>query len=546
MRRLLKPVLTAVFVFGMATSAFAAYSGPNAPDTPLAPGYTAPLSSSDVDNGIGNANSTGKNAETNDGTTVNDVIKSRDMRATDLTGGVGTNQRTHGSYQNNTNSCASCHQTHTGASKDLLFKQGVYNTCTACHDGTLGFYNVYATGDQASTAGTFGGTTDGNASVHLAEGIYIEHAFAPGGNNSKTGANTSTTIGNGAWGEKFDCASCHSPHGSYSDRLLHYNPNGMAAVPVAQGGQKVSGNVETVLPAATATSPDFVILRTVSDAPNVNIPTTQEPAGTPVIVLMKKQSPSTGIYEYVWDKTPWLYGYQYYSAPYYTNFKDAAGQEIKTIEKEYGFAYAKGTGLASAVTADISRVYVVKLAGDAKQKDGSTIAMPMQVIKNFGGIPITKVNTDIYDEAGYGVAIGKYCGACHTDYLAASAGARKSDTSSGMYTQAYRHTTNNDRYTCLKCHFAHGTDVTVMRDAQDRTLSSFTGTPEQVVAFKEYLTDKNPSSALKRYTNMAVCWKCHTDSKAEQLKNNQFFWDNYGTVPHGGSTGAITGLEHNW
>ncbi|KNZ70540.1 putative multiheme cytochrome c [Thermincola ferriacetica] len=542
-KKLFTVLLTGMFVFGAATSAFAAYSGLNGtPDTMGAPSYTAPLTDGDeIDLGPGNANATGNGVELENPTNAQDpynVIKSKNMLMNDFTG--PRTQRTHGEYQNNTNSCASCHQTHTGASKDLLFKMGVYNTCTACHDGTLGFYNVFATKNidgSLPTAGTFGGTMDGNASVHLAEG-YIEHALAPGGNLMKTGTN------NGAWGDKFDCASCHSPHGSYSDRLLHYNPNGMATVSIANGGQKVSDSVYDALPQASATSPDFVVYRTTADAVGV----TQETTGTPIIVLMKKVQNADKTYSYVMDKTPWLYGYPYYSAPHYTAFWDANNKELneKGIEVEYGLSYAKGD-VNLAVRADISRVYVVKLGGPAKQKDGTIIDMPMQKIADFGGVAITKVNPDIYDEAGYGVAIGKYCGACHVDYLAASAGNRKDYVNgTGMYTTAFRHTTNNDRYTCLKCHFAHGTDVTVMKDANDWTVDRLVaaGKTDQATA-KAYLLDKNPSSALKRYTNMAVCWKCHTDSKAEQLKNNDFFWNTAG-VPHGGSTGIDTSLEHNW
>lgn len=537
MRKLSIALFTMLFLFGIATSAFAAYSGTEPPDTPGAPGYTAPLTSGDyMDNYVGNANNTGKNVEINNGSTVGDVIKSDGMRDNNLVG--PKTQRTHGEYQNNTNSCASCHQTHTGASKDLLMKEGVYNTCSACHDGTLGFYNVYATGAMASTAGTFGGDVAGNASVHMADG-FIDHSLAPGGNFAKTG-----TL-NGDWAEKFDCASCHAPHGSYSDRLLHYSPNGMGNVSIANKGQKlVAYTVYDVLP-AYATGPDYVVYKTVSDAAYVNV--TQEPAGTPVIVVMSKQG---GVYKR--DLTPWLYGYDFDPYPnkaYYTAFGntlDSKGRvkALANIEAEYGLSYAKGADVATATRADVARVYVTKLGGVVTQKDGTVDDMNMISIANFGGIAITKVNPDIYDEAGYGVAIGKYCGACHTDYRAGS-GAEPGKNGTGMYSVAWRHTTNNDRYTCLKCHFAHGTDVSVMKDANDWTVARLIAAGKDPVASNDYIVDKNPSSALKRYTNMAVCWKCHTDSKAAQLKNNTFYWNTTG-VPDGGATGLDTSLEHNW
>lgn len=528
MRKILTVLFTGLFLFGVATSAFAATSGDTIPDS-FAPKYTAPLTVPDVDNGIGNANNTGKNVA-KDGVYVNDVIKSLNMYMDDLT--TTGNQRTHGEYQNNTNSCASCHQTHTGAAEDLLFKAGVYNTCAACHDGTLGFYNVFANGDNASSAGTFGGTKSGNASVHLANDfMLITHSYAPGG-NPDSNANR--------WSEVFDCASCHAPHGSYSDRLLHYNPNGMAATPVSEQGQKLVGEtVADALPATiNATSPDFIVYRTTSDSATLDLQVTEEPAGTAVIVLMKKVQTGTDpvsgnpIYAYKRELTPWLYGYSHYGAPYYTQFLGSDSKAID-LERNYGKAYAKNNGaalVANAVTADISRVYVVKLAGNVyNSKTGALVkSLPMQQIANFGGISITAVNPDIYDEYGYGVAIGKYCGACHVDYRA------KSGSETGMYSLAYRHTTDNDSYTCLKCHFAHGTDVMVMKDALDNTVDSlvYDGTASAVAM--AYMLDKNPSSALKRFTNMSVCWKCHTSSKAEQLKNNTFYW-NDPNVPHGPS-----------
>jgi len=508
MRKLLVVLFSMLFLLGITTSAYAAYSGTVPPDTMGAPSFSAPLTSGDsYDNGIGNANSTGQGVDVNDGTTVNDLIKSDGMVKND--GTVGT-QRTHGEYQTNTNSCASCHQTHTGASKDLLFKQGVYNTCTACHDGTLGFYNVFT----ASSAGTFGGTVMGNASVHLADGT-IQHKLAPGGNLGVTGT------ANGSWTENFDCASCHAPHGSYSDRLLHYSPNGMGNISVANKGLKIIGAtiVSTLPDAALPTAVANVVYRTTAGAVGI----TGEAATEPVVVVMKDAGSS-----YVLDTTPWLYGYDFNPYPnkvYWTTLKDAAGVAIPhdtTSEYEYGRAYVKGTAVATAVSMDVARAYVVKLG----IQDAATAPYPASVIADFGGINIYAVNSNIYDEAGYGVAIGNYCGACHTDYKA------KSGTATGMYTVAFRHTTNNDSYNCLKCHFAHGTDVTVMKDALDRNVTTLVAGGMTQADAEAFLIDKNPSSALKRYTNMAVCWKCHTDSKASQLKNNTYYWSG-AEVPHG-------------
>jgi len=581
--------MSLLLAFGGSTAFAATSTPPGVPglgDYQGSPYYTpAPQPDGDnFDNFIGNANKTGDKVNTDNGSTAGDVIKSDNMT---VDGSVYKTQRTHGEYANNTNSCASCHQTHTAASKDLLFKEGVYNTCTACHDGTLGFYNVY----QPSTAGTFGGTKDGNASMHLATGVTRISA-APGGNDGiGTTPLAEDVFKEDAWVSIFDCASCHAPHGSFSDRLLHYNPNNMANTPIANGGQKLVGyDIQDVSVIAgvyglDADVPDNVVVKSTAGAEGI----TGEAADTPVIVAYKQvprdvvnnktlapgadgkqdvDSNRKPLWQLGRDKTPWLYGYDYLATGkvYYTSFKSVAGA-VYEMDVKYGKAYAKMPASATFTfddvkKADIALTYVVKLGGiiptttDSSGKTVTDVDMNMVEIdadpntagfQDFGGVKIYRVNPDIYDEAGYGVAIGKYCGACHTDYRAQSAGNRKQNTGTGMFSTAFRHTTDNDRYTCLKCHFAHGTDVTIMKDAQDNDVDFLKTQPgwDETKA-KAYLLDKNPSSALKRYTNMAVCWKCHTDSKASQLKNNTFFWDNYGTVPHGGASGRVTSLEHAW
>ncbi|MGM0902843.1 MAG: cytochrome c3 family protein [Bacillota bacterium] len=110
--------------------------------------------------------------------------------------------RTHGNFQNNTNSCANCHSTHQGDTDTLLkFENAEYDMCLSCHDGTMGFYNVLGTG---AGAGTFNDTHDSSSMHNVKSGIAIN--AAPGATH------TSTT--------ELTCSSCHNPHGSVNDRLL--------------------------------------------------------------------------------------------------------------------------------------------------------------------------------------------------------------------------------------------------------------------------------------------------------------------------------------
>ena len=117
-------------------------------------------------NGLVNSNETG----------LNTTNKSR------------TGQNVHGFYQNNTNSCASCHQTHTGNDDNLLLKDGTYSTCSACHDGTTGAFNNFkqktATNASNSISGTFDISSDvDHGSMHQADGT-LQISAAPGGNSN--------------------------------------------------------------------------------------------------------------------------------------------------------------------------------------------------------------------------------------------------------------------------------------------------------------------------------------------------------------------------
>ena len=530
--------LTVALSLSMASMAFAANTsgaGSTAPvvypiDYPNAdqvPGNNLQTTISTLDtqhdNGLVNANKTGVGVGTNDGSTATTAVK------------IKPNERAHGEYQNNTDSCASCHQTHTGAAAKLLFKDSVYDTCIACHDGTLGVLNVFT----PSTAGTFGGTALGNASMHLANGA-METKAAPGGNHQDTSANVVGGTGTG-WNAEFNCASCHSPHGSYSDRLLNYNTNSIGStdmyfettpgaflladgitaspsnVPVKSGGLKlVAGTIYTVLPAITLPV-DVIAFKTMSnDAVNLKtniVPASQEATPVEVIVLMKK-SGTTGT-SWARDMTPWINDAATSSRATFTTFTNAAGKspvdanKVDTLKIKLGQAYVKSldgtvTALDTVTTANISRAVVVKF--DFTTTNEGT----------FNGLNIKQIDISSYAKSGYGVQIAQYCAACHTDYLA------KSGTATGVWSQAFRHSTTSDTYTCLKCHFGHGTDITVMLDSKDQSLAALQTGGMTLVDATAYLLDVNPSSALKRYTNMSICWKCHTSSHAGDFINNVF------------------------
>ncbi|MFP7297259.1 cytochrome c3 family protein [Neobacillus niacini] len=488
-------------LFGMFAIAASA-EGPDPANNNGDPDHNAEIITTDVDGVLENANNTADGVDTNDGTARGSVIKN-------LQG-----HKTHTSYQNNTNSCASCHQTHTSKGDQLLFADTVYQTCTACHDGTLGFLNVFADGSEATTdgAGTFGGSH--GESMHMANDTIKINA-APGGNP----VDTSKTKGT-MWGESFNCASCHAPHGSYSDRLLQYNPNGIGSMPASQGGNQLE-NVPVVdrLPVATDTvKPDVVLYRTV-DADGV------------VTVAQYNKSGST----YVKSTAPWLYGYDNRTNEklYWTRLENATAG-ISSYNKNVYFSFdhaevysvnqAGADILKTATKGFIARPVVVEMAQEGHHTVQSAYWLGAPIAQ-FGG----KTSQELVD-LGYkvdasgkvtnvGVQMSKFCAACHTDYMQANSEGKKSHF--GEETAAYRHSTNSDSYTCVRCHYSHGTDAEIMKDALGRTVADLTGTPEFPTKddAMNYMTDNNASSALKKFTNMSVCWACHNSSHAETIKN---------------------------
>lgn len=500
-------------MFAIAASA----EGPDPANNNGDPDHNAEIITTDVGGVLENANNTADGVDTNDGTAKGNVIKN-------LQG-----HKTHTSYQNNTNSCASCHQTHTSQGDQLLFADSVYQTCTACHDGTLGFLNVFADGSKASMegAGTFGGSH--GESMHMANDT-IKISAAPGGNPVDTSKNRGTQ-----WGENFNCASCHAPHGSYSDRLLQYNPNGIGSLPASQGGNQLE-NVPVVDSLTGQTAP-VLLLRTEAAVADEN--------GHKQVTVAQYNKGTNG---YTKSTAPWLYGYDnrtngltYWSRLVKADGTIAAYGSTAGVYFSYDHAEAYSTttagadALKTAGKGFIARPVVVQMAQTGDH--GTTVQSAF-----FSGAPLAQFGGKTEQEMkdlGYtvgtdadktvknvGVQMSKFCAACHTDYLQANSDGAKSHF--GEETTAYRHSTNSDSYTCVRCHYSHGTTAEIMVDSLGRTIADLQNptimakTNEQVKTPSEaltYMTDNNASSALKKFTNMSVCWACHNSSHAETIKN---------------------------
>jgi predicted CXXCH cytochrome family protein len=161
--------------------------------------------------------------------------------------GASQPDRVHGGYTKNTNTCATCHAMHTARGPSLLQWSSIYDSCMACHDGTVSnTYNVQAgligTSSQRTGGGLFSTAADSSKSMHNVGGS-VNIFEAPGGNKNRSG-------NDGDWGATFSCSSCHNPHGTGGNsRILQPNPNRInAEKTVLASKSAVSGEAFYYLP----------------------------------------------------------------------------------------------------------------------------------------------------------------------------------------------------------------------------------------------------------------------------------------------------------
>lgn len=418
-------------------------------------------------------------------------------------------QNTHGFYQNNTNSCASCHQTHTAAQGEyLLFKDGVYSTCSACHDGTTGAYNSFEVANSDTPneiAGTFNISTDAahNGSLHQSDGS-LQVSAAPGGNNKPAAGSK--------FDQEFNCTSCHAAHGSGSvaENNLSLDPLGWGGVPYVANGTPDQQNGK-----------QFTITTFYTEAEAAALP-----KGDPYILVKRHLDQAAVDANYFYKRAnitvpaegiDIIQLYSWKTANHQTKYMP----DYSLLLREKGYPYKADTKFwsdASGTTEITSGMTVVWRDGFAYGTAAATVAKAQIAV----GIDVETTNdmATLFDSANTnyipdsGLQMSNYCTRCHSDYLSIT----RTDVT-GVYAKAHRHQTATDTLTCVRCHFGHGSDAQIMKDANDETFWTLTGPKFDTDAKKlDYLVDVNPSSALKRYTGMSVCYACH--GKGEQFLAN--------------------------
>jgi hypothetical protein len=440
-----------------------------------------------------------------------------------------TNTGPHGFYQNSANSCSSCHQTQavsdsaSSNTQSLMLKDGTYSTCSACHDGTSGAYNTFSevnSNDVNSIAGTFNVQTPGqNGSLHQTDS-EIKISAAPGGNKN-----------GGVYDQTFSCSSCHSVHNSVSKNLLNNNPLGWGGItytplPARVSIQNASSNE---LDGLNGKLFENIPIYDLASIPNSYDLTGQSPtAGKTPYILVKFTASATDvsnfwysranvkkgdpvIQTFRWDGSKYIPDYslwlQELNYPYKANtkFMDINDNNIisaSDITVVWRDAFAFGPGVNNVASANVS------------------IGIDVET-------PIPTDIATLYDSSDpnyvpdSGVEMSKFCSACHMDYLSVTG-----TNSTGIYTKAQRHATALDETTCVRCHYAHGSGAQIMKDANDNSYFDLTqagkvfdaSVPGNTDKALSYFVDPNPSSALKRYTGMSVCYSCH--GKSEQFMGN--------------------------
>jgi hypothetical protein len=424
-------------------------------------------------------------------------------------------QSLHGSYQNNTNSCATCHQTHTAAEGDyLLFKDGTYSTCSACHDGTTGAYNSFSPVTAENTdsiAGTFDVHGAGqNGSLHQADGS-LKISAAPGGSSTSAKYN-----------QDFDCASCHNAHGSGSntsagiagENNLNVDPMGWGRVPYsATAGEKVTYYKGHGMVTETTTIDNKNGKLFFNIGILTGVPTTK----TTPYILVKTTAKDTDITSpasttsgnYFWSRAGVKVGDQVIQTYRWSSTKYVPDYSLWLRELSYPFVantvLFSDTDQKNSLNMD-SNLTIVWRDGFAY---GSSVANIKSANVSLGiDVETTGKIEDLWSGAApdSGIEMSKYCGACHADYVSET----RTDVT-GTYTTAHRHANiSRDELTCVRCHYAHGSEAQILHDANDNTYYDLTtklGMTSSTAL--DYLKDTNPSSALKRYTGMSVCYACH-------------------------------------
>lgn len=357
--------------------------------------------------------------------------------------------RIHSNYTKNTDACASCHRTHTAVGASLLQWYSVYETCMACHDGTVTTtYNVVngkiGTSATLTYGGMFGMGMENSLSSHNVTGA-VTLASAPGGSVI---AEDITNIGSETkqrWTSEFGCQSCHSPHGAGGNaRILNPDPNYTAAYKAPSTGYYVSTS--------------YVVYA--------------DPAYTEPVYILK--------------------GYPYNAT--ITIKSGVAVLEDAYINNINGYSIIINGNTATAVYG-IAAIAVKMNVQNYLQ--GNETVTHIAGMNNFCGA----CHTDYENYQTADNATGTYSKA-HRHQVGMD------QTEKAQQIAKYNMPLESGKLECLTCHVAHGSNSEYWLNSLSTAVGSEYYGDTDVDTYKEL----SGSSALKRQPNMGVCETCHDKS----------------------------------
>jgi hypothetical protein len=430
-------------------------------------------------------------------------------------------QNMHGNYKNNTNTCANCHSTHQARSgSGLTIKSSSYESCISCHDGSLGFYNVFETDmSKDNGAGTFGGSYSGNMSIHLATGnTKIDSSPGAAVVKNVDGTSIKNEFIKGKWNNNFTCTSCHSPHGSSNDRLLQTDPNGYSSMERhLVNGVYYGGLIKKEIEVIDKSEEDKIFngVQAAETVLNAIIPENETPFENykAVRIQIITDDKITGRYDFIAkdDYVICIYKYDKYLGTWIpVKFKQVGPFSGDGIDLLTGPSETeKLVGWKSPV--DSENVFDGEKLTEGYLSIGwyGYVKVPNEVVANqvkyvtniatlfdfeFEKTPNIDTEIDTYKvdhittiEKQSGIndpdpekvkdakkamsnlnQFNEWCATCHIGFNISNE-QKESLGSTVVYT--HHSSSEDDKLPCIQCHYSHGTDATWMKGADDLTFA---------------------------------------------------------------------------